>query len=136
MLGARKCQLCRPLPQEYERASKVDQFVTRFLLRETVRHFGGLGPGPAVREALGRLHLDLRVQFMNVRYLHVSGPSAPITFHSSGIPEPKFLFLGKEVRRGREGVAGFAAGPQCPEAWGQACSGAPVLGPMGLGAVD
>lgn len=51
-------------------------------------------------------------------------------------PEPKFLFLGREVRRGRDSMAGFAAGPQCPEVWGQACSGAPVLGPMGLGAVD
>ncbi|EPY85045.1 N-terminal EF-hand calcium-binding protein 3 [Camelus ferus] len=31
-----------PLPQEYERASKVDQFVTRFLLRETVSQLQAL----------------------------------------------------------------------------------------------
>lgn len=31
-----------PLPQEYEQASKVDQFVTRFLLRETVSQLQAL----------------------------------------------------------------------------------------------
>lgn len=42
ILGAGKCQPCPPLPQEYERASKVDQFVTRFLLRETVSQLQAL----------------------------------------------------------------------------------------------
>lgn len=31
-----------PCPQEYEQASKVDQFVTRFLLRETVNQLQAL----------------------------------------------------------------------------------------------
>lgn len=37
---------------------------------------------------------------MNVCYLRVSGPSASITFYSSGIPERKLLFLGREVGEG------------------------------------
>ncbi|KAF3824809.1 hypothetical protein GH733_010143, partial [Mirounga leonina] len=70
---------------EYERASKVGQFVTRFLLRETVSQL------QALQSSLEGASDTLEAQARGPRYVrcpagrrrHIPGPSASITFRSS-----------------------------------------------------
>lgn len=125
-------------PQEYERASKVDQFVTRFLLRETVSQL------QALQSSLEGASDTLEAQAQGPRYvrcpaghgLHIPGPSASISFRSSGIPEPTFLFLAREAERGWLALR-LALCPRKPVVphlclalfWG------PSPWPVGLGAV-
>lgn len=54
-----------PCPQEYEQASKVDQFVTRFLLRETVNQL------QALQSSLEGASDTLEAQARGQRYVRV-----------------------------------------------------------------
>lgn len=124
--------------------------MTRFLLRETVSQLQALqssleGASDTLEtQASGPRYMrsrdNLWVQFMNPHYLHVPSPSTLTTFHSFSILEPKLLFWAGRPRRG-ERNAGFDAGANILEslsclaqAWPY--SGVPVLGPVGLPAVD
>lgn len=136
-LGPGYVEHARLCPQEYERASKVDQFVTRFLLRETVSQL------QALQSSLEGASDTLEVQARGPRYgrclaghcLHIPGPSASITFRSCSIPEPIILVLGQG---GQEGVKGggwltsrlglSVLGSLLCSTQAQPCAGAPALG--------
>lgn len=141
-LGPRDADYCLFCSQEYERASKVDQFVTRFLLRETVSQLQALqssleGASDTLEiQARGPRYMrspdNLWVQFTNAHYLYVPSLSALTTFHSFSILEPKLLFWAGRPRRG-ERNAGFEAGASM--SW-EACLAllkpGPVLGSLSL----
>lgn len=108
--------------------------MTRFLLRETVSQL------QALQSSLEGASDTLEAQARGPRYVrcpagrrhHIPGPSASITFRSSGIPELTFLLAGRP-RRGERGWLALRLGLNVPgslfcptQAW--PCSGAPVLG--------
>lgn len=93
----------------------MDQFVTRFLLRETVSQLQALqsslegasdtleAQAQAQAQARGpwyvRSSADLQVQFMNTHYLHTPSPLAFLTLRSFHRLEPKFLCWGREAKK-------------------------------------
>lgn len=122
------------LPQEYEQASKVDQFVTRFLLRETVSQL------QALQSSLEGASETLEVQARGLRYVRACQPGGPprecpLSLHSrplvsshSVVPTSwsPSLWAGCSRR-------GSWLRPVCPtQAWSYPRT--PVLGPEGLGA--
>lgn len=112
----------------------MDQFVTRFLLRETVSQL------QALQSSLEGASDTLEAQARGPRYVrcpaghchHIPGSLASIIAHTSSIPELTFLLAGRP-RRGERGWLVLRLGLNvlgslfCPtQVW--PCSGAPVLG--------